>query len=197
MKISLLCSTYDDPLGVERLLESDTIDKFDSILILDGKYFNFNHKLDYDENLTSYIIKDSKLKNIIYKKTEPMFQSNKRNMMFAYTMHNDYTLVCDSDEIPYFNRELFETENVESCSCIMLDNYGLLQPRPRLFNMKHLPYFKTNHSEIFSSITGKDIAQEAIDNKTMIESIIIKHDKSLRSKQRKIDRRGFVNPNLT
>lgn len=200
-KIGLICNVWDDPEGVERILNQPTIFGFDYLIFIDGQFSNYKGECEYGLNDVRDCVElyKSIYKSIpiYYENVEGLTEAEKRDYSFKVAMKlgMDFALVCDADEIPYINREEFDSE-VESllqaewgCYAIMLDNYKLEQRRPRLFDLREKPYLlqehKTgSHSHIYSELDGRDMAVDITECLYTVSSITLKHNKEFYSKYR-------------
>lgn len=199
--IGLICNVWDDPLGVERILNQETIFGFDYLIFIDGQFSNYQGFHENDIYAVRDIVQQyQSIYNsipIYYENVDGLTEAEKRDYSFkvASKLGMDFALVCDADEIPYIDREKFNVE-AESlllaefgCYAIVLDNYKLEQRRPRLFDMREKPYLlqehKTgSHSHIYSSLDGRDMAVDITECLYSVESITLKHNKEFYSKYR-------------
>ena len=198
--IALLCSVWDDPRGVMRMLSQDTIQDFNYIYFFDGKFKDWNAEPEFNVDEVENIVKDFGITHdmkILYELVGDKTEAEKRNHMFyrAYQLRVDWSLVVDADEIPYIDKHKWNEEKALlanssfGCHSVVLDNYGLLQRRPRLFNMREQPYLiqhsdNTSHNHIYSSRDGRDMAQDITKTTYDVKSITLKHDKEFYSKYR-------------
>jgi hypothetical protein len=191
-----------------RILEQETIKDFDFICFFDGKFRQWEGEHEFSEDETHNIVKDygdtTDDVNIYYEYVEGKTEAEKRNFMFyrAHQIGMDWAFVVDSDEIPYINRESWNQESELlfksdfGCHSVLLNNYDIIQRRPRLFNMKEKPYMvqhenEPSHSKIYSGIDGRDLTEDI--NKTAYDvgSISLIHDKEFHSKLRWDARKRF------
>ena len=199
-ELGLLCCTWDDPRGIMRMFEQDTIEDFDYLCFFDGKFSQWEGEAEFPESETHSIVRDfgdTHDVNIYYELVEGKTEAEKRNHMFtrAYHIGMDWGLVVDSDEIPFIDKHLWNQErdflkdSQFGCHSVVLDNYNLIQRRPRLFNMREQPYLLQNpdslsHNHIYSSIDGRDMAVDITKTSFDVKSITLQHDKEFHSKYR-------------
>jgi len=205
--IGLLCSVWDDPRGVMRMLDQPTITDYDFVCFFDGKYKQWEGSPEFPKDEVANIIKDwANTKtdvNVYYEYVEDKTEAEKRNHMFfrAEQIGIDWAFIVDADEIPYIDKHEWNQEKVEladisfGCHSVVLDNYGMNQRRPRLYNMRERPYLLEQgigaHSRIYSSIDGRDIASDITKTKRDVRSLKLVHDKSFYSEKKMIDRHEF------
>ena len=202
-RILLLIVIWDDPRGLMRILEQDTVKQFDGIMVIDGKFKGWEGDPEFNEDECKNIITDWAETCKVpcwYESTEGRTESQKRNFAFfkAYKTGFTWCLVCDSDEIPWFNKDMFdeEAQNLRrtdlGCFSVILNNYGLIQRRPRLFRLREQPYLINNHSEIMSTVDGRDMADDLTKLKYDIQSIELLHNKEFYSKYRFKSRNKYM-----
>jgi len=204
--IGLLCCCWDDPRGIMRMFEQETIKEFDYLCFFDGKFKQWEGVEEFPESETHNIVKDygdtNDDVNVYYEYVDGKTEAEKRNHMFyrAYQIGMDWGLVVDSDEIPFISKHAWNKERHTlkkyGCYSIILNNYNLIQRRSRLFNMNEQPYLLQNentlsHHKIFSSLDGRDMTQDITKTKYNINSIKLWHDKGFHSKERWYFRHKF------
>lgn len=207
-ELGLLCCVWDDPRGIMRMLDTKTITDFDYVCFFDGMFEQWKGipEFPFDEVLN--VVKDwgntHEFINVYHEFVVGKTEAEKRNHMMAraYQIGMEWGLVVDADEIPYidinkWNEEKYKLKDSSfGCHSIMLDNYGHPQRRPRLFNMREQPYLnKTegmgDHSRIYSSRDGRDMAQDITKTTANVESITLKHDKEFYTKSKLTEREEF------
>ena len=200
-ELGLICCTWDDPRGIMRMFEQETIQDFDYLCFFDGKFTQWEGVEEFPVSETHDIIKDygdsTEDVNVYYELVEGKTEAEKRNHMFyrAHQIGMDWCIVVDSDEIPQINKHEWNQErnlldkSSFGCHSVILDNYNIRQRRPRLFNMKEQPYMlqhetALSHNKIYSGLDGRDITEDI--NKTTydVKSIYLTHDKEFHSKYR-------------
>jgi hypothetical protein len=198
--LGLICCTWDDPRGIMRMFEQDTIHDFDYLCFFDGKFEQWQGVEEFPVSETHDIVKDfgdTNDVNVYYELVEGKTEAEKRNYMFAraYDIGMDWGLVVDSDEIPYINKHEWNKERPSlsdsefGCHSVILNNYNLIQRRPRLFNMREKPYLLQNesslsHDHVYSSRDGRDMTVDITKTKYDVKSITLEHDKEFHSKYR-------------
>jgi hypothetical protein len=200
--IGLICSVWDDPRGIMRFFEQDTITDFDYLVFLDGQFSNWVGDNEFPEFEVRDVVQDYVNSEpdveIYYEYVTGLTEAEKRNLLFkrASQIGMDWALVVDADEIPYINKNAFDIE-VDAlskaeygCYSVILNNYDLIQRRPRLFDMREKPFLiqhptNTSHNHIWSGIDGRDLAQDiTILHNYNVDSILLIHDKEFYSDYR-------------
>lgn len=206
--IGLLCCTWDDPRGIMRMFEQETIKDFDYICFFDGKFVDWVGDNEFPEAETHDIVKDygdsTEEVNVYYEYVDGKTETEKRNFMFyrAHQIGMNWALVVDSDEIPYINKHEWNKErkilskSSFGCHGILLDDYNIIERKPRLFNMKEKPYMiqhenELSHLNVYSSYDGRNLIEDINKTKYDVESINIIHDKELQSDKRFESRKKY------
>ena len=208
-ELGLLCCTWDDPRGIMRMFEQDTIEDFDFLLFFDGKFSQWEGNIEFPANETHDIVKDfgdTHDVSTYYEYVEGKTEAEKRNHMFKRSMDIgiDWAIMVDSDEIPYINKHEWNIErdllkySEFGCHSVLLDNYGIQQRKPRLFNMKDEPYLiqhptESSHNNIYSSLDGRNITDDISKTSFDCTSIRLEHDKEFHSNYRWNYRHKFAN----
>jgi len=199
-ELGLICCCWDDPRGIMRMFEQETIEDFDYLCFFDGKFSQWEGVEEFPVSETHDIVKDfgdTHDVNVYYELVEGKTEAEKRNFMFyrAHQIGFDWALVVDSDEIPWIDKHEWNQERALlskssfGCHSVVLDNYNIRQRRPRLFNMKEMPYLlqdqeKLSHNKIYSSLDGRDMAEDITKTTYDLTSITLTHDKEFHSKYR-------------
>jgi len=191
--LGLICCIWDDPRGAMRILSNPDIYKFDYITFFDGKFSQWEGKAEFPEFETRDVIKDWSIShdvNVYYELINNKTEASKRNhaLFRSNQIGMKWGLIIDSDEIFTLNRTEFDINmyllNNRECHAINIDNYGIIQRKPRLLDMKCRPYYMDNHSEIYSGDTTKNISSTICDHNDIVTSITISHDKEFYSQYR-------------
>lgn len=208
--IGLICNVWDDPRGIMRMLEQESILDFDYLCFFDGKFSNWEGNAEFPEKEVFNIVDDFATKyadliNTFYEYVSDKTEAEKRNHSFfrAAQIGMDWALICDADEIPKLDKHLWNEEKSQlanvsfGCHSVMLNNYNIIQRRPRLFNMREKPYLiqheeNTSHNHIYSSIDGRDMAVDITKTTYNVKSISLTHDKEFYSKYRFECRNNFA-----
>ena len=183
-----------------RMFEQETIEDFDFLCFFDGKFSQWEGVEEFPVSETHDIVKDfgdTHDVNVYYENVDGKTEAEKRNHMFyrAHQIGMEWALVVDSDEIPYIDKHEWNQERPRlsqssfGCHSVVLNNYNLIQRRPRLFNMKEQPYLlqhETNlsHNKIYSSLDGRDLTVDITKTTYDVTSISLDHDKGFHSKYR-------------
>jgi len=207
-EIGLLCCVWDDPRGIMRMLDQPTIESFDYVCFFDGRFSQWKGEAEFPFDEVLNVVKDwgntHDNINVYHEFVVDKTESEKRAHMMirAYQIGMQWGLVVDADEIPkiditkWHQEKYILKDSSFGCHSIVLDNYGLPQRRPRLFNMREQPYLtKTegmgDHSRVYSSIDGRDLCQDITKTTKNVESITLTHNKEFYSKQKMYDRKEF------
>lgn len=214
-KISVGCNFYDDPFGLQRLLNHGGLyDFIHTIYLIDGRYANRKDEPEHDPAFVEEIIK--RYDKIHYVKMFDYKQIEKRNKYWELAQeHNpDFMLVLDSDEYITLDPDKF-TESLTICKnrperCFPLWQYHpqvMEMPRPRLFKGP-FDYRHVQNKDMISHGTlydpnGKDVIPEMYgwfkdhEKRTGVPGIQIYHDKEFRSESRIIKDRLYYDRNPT
>ena len=156
--IILICSVWDDPRGVMRMLSQDTIEDFDYLYFFDGKFKGWEQEAEFDADEVDMIIKDwgtTHDTKILYEHVgDDKTEAEKRNHMFfrAHQLTVDWALVVDADEIPYIDKHKWNEEKVLlsnssfGCHSVILNNYELF------YAIMEYNLYLSTINEIFSEL---------------------------------------------
>ena len=176
LKIGLGCNSWNQPEGLDRLLES--CKDFDRKIIIDGRYYERKDGPYFSEY---WSITTKHNAELILKADCPEYQ--KRNVYFEKAEGLDVLIILDDDEvITRWDRKEFE-ESLEARK----NNHSLAYnlefwedgqkyELPRIIINPTRCYYKNKHNMVWSGneeIFGRNIGPK-------INGIVVKHDKSFR-----------------
>ncbi len=206
-KLSVGCNFYDDPYGLQRILDNkefyEYIHKF---YLIDGVYQNRNDNPEHDHLLLENIIKQ--YPKIEYYNMPYHTQVQKRNKYWELARNDDFLLVLDSDEYVTIDPvKLDETLNIcmnreARCFPVWQSHPQVTEmPRPRLFkkpfDYRHIQHEdRLSHSSVYD-INGVEIINEMYqwyedhEKRTYVQGIKMYHDKNYRSQERIIKDRIY------
>lgn len=154
IKLDFVCSYWDDPKGLFRML--DSIPSFvNTVFVRDGRYSIRTDEPEYTQAMTDAVIKEFNSKHLKGK----LHYSNNKNLETQIEKRNnlwdkvekdnpDYCIVIDSDEYMDIDEDLLYSELVRLLDypypCIPIKNMYMVQNYriPRLFkppfNFRHI-----------------------------------------------------------
>lgn len=201
-KIGLGINYWDDPYGLERILQSPIYDIVKVVYVIDGRYKGRQDKEEYKADVTRLIKYYPK---IHYVHMRDRKQIDKRNKYWEFAEHDnlDFLIICDSDHIIEIDNDVFfrdleiviDFEGVSGFP-ISYNNAGIMKKTIKLYKKPFTFRHKQNsgpnisHSQIFDNYgKGKlDMLgnfQRWLDiYKRPVKGIHMIHDKSLRTKKR-------------
>ena len=189
----MACCGYNDPEGLDRLLQS-CYRYVDLFLYVDGPFRDYgDSKQQTIEEETKKILR--KYPNVVYNHASGLLEHDKRQQYLDACEKYDIktVIVVDTDEYfhPDSDWEAFAEEKARVCNdrdhLYNIKNYteigeGLLLPldQPRIIRHPEMVHYLKHHYQL--AING---TEEAITAKTGLYSIKLCHDPHLRTQERK------------
>lgn len=225
LKLDFICSYWDNPQGLRRMIKSIPPEIINTLFIRDGKYAGRDDKPEYHQDETKAVLNyfrdngyKGKIHYVLTKKPET--QIEKRNKLWDRVELDkpDYCIVIDSDEYIEVDVDLFKSELLRLYDyphrCIPIKNKYLGEKYrvPRLFkppfNFRHK--YRSNgmisHGSLFDGEQNviQDVHKYDELNKPKrgqpehqngIDGIMMFHNKDVYSNQRMLNNEMYYTTN--
>lgn len=197
----LLCSSYKDIDGLDRLLSESVQEFFDKIVIIEGRYEGYPKPDIYDP----YQISDRfTTKKIHVKVMDGYPQIDKRNAYLHESYGFDFGVIVDTDEFLEINPDVFRAEldrlksSKDRVFPIEFINLGVRMQGPRLLRNPSSLHYQQNtdpntisHGQIFDA-DGNEVVRgiwnfHGIRKGEYVKGIRLYHDKEKRDMRRIIE----------